>query len=222
MVEEISPDTPVLVIGLGRFGAATAGKLDMLGREVLAVDSNADLVQKWSERLTHAVQADARNMDALVQLGAQDFQVAVVAVGEDLESSVLITANLADLGVPEIWAKAASSSHGKILSRIGANRVVYSEADAGHRVAHLITGHMIDYIEFDEDYALIKVHPPKAIVNQSLSDSKIRTRFNVTVVGVRPVGDTFQPATPETVIRDHDTLVVAGAPDDLDAFANRG
>ena len=99
MVEQLRSDAPVLVIGLGRFGAACAGELDRLGREVLAIDENLDLVQKWSERVTHTVQADARNIEALKQIGAQDFQVAVVAVGSSIEASVLITANLVDLNV---------------------------------------------------------------------------------------------------------------------------
>ncbi|MER3393439.1 MAG: TrkA family potassium uptake protein, partial [Microcella pacifica] len=134
MVERIRHDAPVLVIGLGRFGAATAGQLQRLGREVLAVDEDANLVQKWSERVTHTVQADARSLDALRQIGAEEFSIAVVATGSSIESSVLITANLVDLKVPQIWAKAISQSHGKILARIGANHVIYPEAEAGERV----------------------------------------------------------------------------------------
>jgi trk system potassium uptake protein TrkA len=114
--DRIPHNAPVLVIGLGRFGAATAGQLDRLDREVLAIDASASLVQKWSERVTHAVQADARSIDALRQIGAQDFSVAVVAVGSSIEASVLITANLK---IPQIWAKAISQSHGKILYRRG-------------------------------------------------------------------------------------------------------
>ena len=121
----VSHDAPVLVIGLGRFGAATAGQLERQDREVLVVDTDPGLVQKWSDRVTHAVQADATDIDALRQIGAQDFPIAVVGTGSDLESSVLITANLVDLGIPQIWAKAISRSHGTILSRIGANHVVY-------------------------------------------------------------------------------------------------
>ena len=157
MVERIPHDAPVLVLGLGRFGAATAGQLQRLDREVLAVDEDPNLVQKWADRVTHAVQADARSIDALRQIGAADFKVAVVAVGSYVEASVLITANLVDLGIPQIWAKAVSQSHGKILSRIGANHVIYPEAEAGVRVAHLVSGRMIDFIEFDDDFAIVKM-----------------------------------------------------------------
>ncbi|WP_430592143.1 potassium channel family protein [Humidisolicoccus flavus] len=220
MVDRIPHDAPVLVIGLGRFGAATAGQLARLDREVLAIDSDIDLVQKWSERLTHTVQADARNLDALKQVGAGDFAIAVVAIGSSIEASVLITANLTDLKIPQIWAKAVSQSHGKILKRVGANHIIYPEAEAGERVAHLVSGRMIDYIQFDDDFAIVKMYPPKAIRNVTLADSKIRTRFKLTVVGVKSPGGDFTYATPETIISDHDLIIVSGAQSNIERFAS--
>ena len=220
MVDRIPHDAPVIVIGLGRFGAATAGQLDRLDREVLAVDEDASLVQKWSERVTHAVQADARNIDALRQIGAQDFSIAVVAVGSSIEASVLITANLVDLKVPQIWAKAISQSHGKILSRIGANHVIYPEAEAGERVAHLVSGRMIDFIEFDDDFALVKMYPPKPIRGVALADSHVRTKYGITVVGVKSPGKDFTYATAETVISNHDLIIVSGNSADIEKFAS--
>ena len=220
MVDRIAHDAPVLVIGLGRFGAATAGQLDRLDREVLAVDADAGLVQKWSERVTHAVQADARNIDALRQIGAQEFSIAVVAVGSSIEASVLITANLVDLKIPQIWAKAISQSHGKILSRIGANHVIYPEAEAGERVAHLVSGRMIDFIEFDDDFALVKMYPPKPIRGIPLSDSQVRRKYGITVVGVKAPGKDFTYATPETVISNHDLIIVSGNSTDIEKFAS--
>jgi len=219
LVDRIPHDAPVLVIGLGRFGAATAGQLDRLDREVLAVDEDSGLVQKWSERVTHAVQADARSIDALRQIGAQDFSIAVVAVGSSVESSVLITANLVDLKIPQIWAKAVSQSHGKILSRIGANHVIYPEAEAGERVAHLVSGRMIDFIEFDDDFALVKMYPPKSIRGIPLSESHVRQKFGITVVGVKAPGKDFTYATAETVISNHDLIIVSGNSVDIEKFA---
>jgi len=209
----------VLIIGLGRFGAATAGQLDRLDREVLAVDENAGLVQKWSERVTHAVQADARSIDALRQIGAQDFSVAVVAVGSSVEASVLITANLVDLKIPQIWAKAISQSHGKILARIGANHVIYPEAEAGERVAHLVSGRMIDFIEFDDDFAIVKMYPPKPIRGVSLGESGVRRKYGITVVGVKSPGKEFTYATPDSVISNHDLIIVSGNSVDIEKFA---
>ena len=220
MVDRIAHNAPVLVIGLGRFGAATAGQLDRLDREVLAVDADGTLVQKWSERVTHAVQADARNIDALRQIGAQEFSIAVVAVGSSIEASVLITANLVDLKIPQIWAKAISQSHGKILSRIGANHVIYPEAEAGERVAHLVSGRMIDFIEFDDDFALVKMYPPKPIRGVALGDSHVRTKYGITVVGVKSPGKDFTYATAETVISNHDLIIVSGNSADIEKFAS--
>ena len=222
MVERIRHDAPVLVIGLGRFGAATAGQLQRLGREVLAVDENPDLVQKWSERVTHTVQADARSVDALRQIGASDFSIAVVATGSSIESSVLITANLVDLKIPQIWAKAISQSHGKILARIGANHVIYPEAEAGERVAHLVSGRMIDFIEFDDDFVLVKMYPPKPIRGLSLTDSKVRSKYNITVVGVKSPGKPFTYATEQTVVSNHDLIIVSGNQADIERFAGLG
>ena len=220
MVERIRHDAPVLVIGLGRFGAATAGQLQRLGREVLAVDEDPALVQKWAERVTHAVQADARSLDALRQIGADEFSIAVVATGSSIESSVLITANLVDLKVPQIWAKAISQSHGKILARIGANHVIYPEAEAGERVAHLVSGRMIDFIEFDDDFVLVKMYPPKPIRGLSLTDSQVRTKYNITVVGVKSPGKPFTYATEQTVVSNHDLIIVSGTESDIDRFAS--
>lgn len=219
MVDRIPHDAPVLVIGLGRFGAATAGQLQRLDREVLAIDADAGLVQKWSERVTHAVQADARSIDALRQVGAQDFSVAVVAVGSSVEASVLITANLVDLKIPQIWAKSISQSHGKILSRIGANHVIYPEAEAGERVAHLVSGRMIDFVEFDEGFAIVKMYPPKPIRGMSLAESGVRLKYGITVVGVKSPGSDFTYATSETVISDHDLVIVSGSSADIERFA---
>lgn len=220
MVERIRHDAPVLVIGLGRFGAATAGQLQRLGREVLAVDDDPNLVQKWAERVTHAVQADARSLDALRQIGADEFSIAVVATGSSIESSVLITANLVDLKIPQIWSKAISQSHGKILARIGANHVIYPEAEAGERVAHLLSGRMIDFIEFDDDFVLVKMYPPKPIRGLSLTESEVRSKYRITVVGVKSPGKPFTYATEQTVVSNHDLIIVSGTEADIDRFAS--
>jgi trk system potassium uptake protein TrkA len=219
LVDRIPHDAPVLVIGLGRFGAATAGELARLDREVLVVDNSLELVQKWADRVTHAVQADARDMEALQQIGARDFAIAVVAVGSSIEASVLITANLVDLEVPQIWAKAISTSHGTILTRIGATHVISPEAEAGERVAHLVSGRMLDYIEFDDDFAIVKMHPPRFVRGLPLGQSRILTKYGVTVIGVKTPGGAFQEASPETVVGTDDLLIVSGTESDLERFS---
>ncbi len=219
MVEKIAHDAPVLVLGLGRFGAATAGELDKLGRDVLAVDADPALVQKWSDRVRHTAVLDARDMNALQQIGAADFSVAVVAVGSSIEASVLITTNLVDLKIPQIWAKAISEAHGKILTRIGAHRVIYPEREAGERVAHLVSGRMIDFIRFDDDFALVKMYPPKPIRGKTLTESGVRTKYNITVVGVKSPGKPFTYATEKTVVTNHDLIIVSGSNEDIERFA---
>jgi len=222
LVERIPHDAPVLVIGLGRFGAATAGQLQRLDREVLGVDADAALVQKWSDRITHTLQADATSLEALRQIGAAEFSIAVVAIGSSVEASVLTVTNLVDLGVPQIWAKAVSQAHGKILSRIGANHVIYPAAEAGTRVAHLVSGRMMDFIEFDDDFAIGKMYPPKPIRGKTLAESNVRTKYGITVVGVKSPGKEFTYATAETPISDHDVIIASGKTRALDKFAAIG
>lgn len=210
----------VLVVGLGRFGSALAATLDRLGQDVLAVERNAQLAQQWAGRIP-LVEADATNPEALEQLGARDFPVAVVGVGSSLEASVLITGNLVDMGTPQIWAKAVSAEHGRILQRIGAHHVVFPEADAGNRVAHLVSGKLMDYIEVEDGFTIVKMRPPKEMQGFTVEQSKVRTRYGVTVIGVKPPGQEFIYATPQTRISANDLLVVSGHSELLERFAAR-
>ena len=214
-------DEGVLVIGLGRFGAAIALTLEKLGTQVLAIDTDPDLVQKYSGQLTHVVRADATQPEVLDQIGAGDFSLAVVGVGTTIEASVLITANLVDQGKPVIWAKAISAAHGKILQRIGAHHVVYPEADAGKRVAHLVNGRLMDFIEFDDDFAIVKMRPPHEVQGMTLAESDIRQRHGVTVVGVKSPGKDFTYAVPETMVAAHDLLIVSGRTELIEKFSQR-
>ncbi|GGM33302.1 potassium channel family protein [Promicromonospora citrea] len=213
-------DAGVLVIGLGRFGSAIAATLDRLGQDVLAVEQDPNLVAQWSGRLP-LVEADASNPEALEQLGGRDFGVAVVGVGSSLEASVLITGNLVDMGTPQIWAKAISAEHGRILTRIGAHHVVFPEADAGKRVAHLVSGKLLDYIEVEDGFTIVKMRPPKEAQGFTLGQSNIRKRYGVTVIGVKSPGADFVYATPETRISANDLLICSGHAELLERFAAR-
>jgi len=214
-------DDNVVVIGLGRFGGQVAQSLQNLGHEVLGIDSDPRIVQDWSDRLTHVVEGDATDTDALRQLGVAEFGRAVVGIGTNLETSVLTVLTLAEVGVDEIWAKATSVKHGKILSRVGARHVIYPEAEMGERVAHLITGRMLDYIEFDDGFAIAKVRAPAEAVGRSLADIGLRSRWGVTVVGVKLPGEDFTYARPETVVPKGCLLIVAGHTKKVETFAAR-
>jgi trk system potassium uptake protein TrkA len=213
---------PVLVVGLGRFGGAVANELVHLGFEVLGVDGDGGRVQELSDTLTHVVQADTTNTDALRQLGAADFEHAVVGIGTDIEASILTTAGLADLGVRNIWAKAVTAAHGRILERIGAHHVVFPEHDMGQRVAHLVGGGIIDWFQLDPHFAMVETVAPSEMVGRSLAEVGVRARYGVTVVCIKPAGEGFTYATADTVLAEGDVLVVAGPTEAAEAFAHRG
>lgn len=214
-------DESILVVGLGRFGSSIAVALERLGHNVLAMDRDEQRAQKWSGRLTHVVEADASNPDALEQVGAADFSIAVVGVGTSLEASVLITANLSDMGVPQIWAKALSDEHKRILERIGAHHVVLPEADAGERVAHLVSGKLLDYISFEDDFTIVKMRPPKELRGFTVGEAQVRKKYGVEIIGVKTPGQEFQYAGPDTRISQHSVIIVSGHTDLLDQFAAR-
>jgi trk system potassium uptake protein TrkA len=211
----------VAVLGLGRFGASLALELIRRGSEVLAVDSDPHLVQEYADQVTHAAVADATDLEVLRQLDVPDYPRAVVGIGTNLEASILTTAVLVDLGIPQIWAKATSRRHGRILERIGAHHVVLPEHEMGERVAHLVTGRMIDYIEFEDDFAMVKTVAPREIVGRPLSETRIRAKHGITVVGVKRPGHPFTYAAQDTVVHADDLVIVAGRTDAVEAFANR-
>ncbi|WP_159587152.1 potassium channel family protein [Chelativorans xinjiangense] len=212
-------DNGVVVIGLGRFGSAVAQSLVHLGHDVLAIDEDTELVQTWADRLTHVVEADSSNADALRRLGVEDYSRAVVGIGSDIEASVLTVLALSELGVPDIWAKAVNPRHGRILERTGAHHVVYPEAAMGERVAHLVTGKMIDFIEFDDGFAIAKTRAPREAVGKTLEESGVRSKYGVTVVGVKRPRTEFTYATPETMIERGDLLIVSGPTKLVEKFA---
>ncbi|MBA8824622.1 trk system potassium uptake protein TrkA [Saccharopolyspora lacisalsi] len=214
------PASRAVVIGLGRFGSSLALELVERGSEVLALDNRPLLVQQFSDAVTHAAVADSTDPEVLRQLDVPEFQRAVVAIGDDLEASILTTSVLSDFEIPHIWAKAVSRQHGRILERVGAHRVVLPEHDMGERVAHLVTGRMLDYIEFEDDYALVKTRAPGAAVGHSLGETKVRSKYGVTVVGIKRPNEGFTYATQDTVLERGDILIVSGRSHDVERFAD--
>jgi len=209
----------VAVIGLGRFGTATARSLLRMGHEVLAIDQDAETVQRLSEELPHVVQCDSTNAAALRRLGIPEIPHVVVGIGSDIEASLLTVLALSELKVPRIWAKAVSENHGHILKRIGADEVVYPEAAMGERVAHLVTGKMIDFIEFDDGFAIVKTRTPGYMAGKSLAETDVRRQHGITIVGVKRPGEDFTYATPQTVVYRSDLLIVSGPTDKVERFA---
>ncbi|GHE39996.1 potassium channel family protein [Streptomyces capitiformicae] len=212
-------DQRVAVIGLGRFGNSLANELMHRGWDVLGLDTDARLVQKYSDGLTHTAVADCTDPEVLRQLGVHEFTSAVVAIGSDVEASILVSSNLLEAEVPNIWAKAVSRQHGQILERLGVHHVVLPEHEMGERVAHLVTGRMLDFIEFDDDYALVKTVAPDIITSVPLGRSQVRSRYGITVVGIKRPGEDFTYATAETVVQKGDVIVVTGKTHAVETFA---
>ncbi len=210
----------VVVIGLGRFGSSLASTLIDMGHEVLGLDADADRVQQHAGLLTHVAQADTTSEQTLRQLGVGDAVTAVVAIGADVEASVLTTGALVDLGVPNIWAKALTKPHGRILERVGAHHVVFPEADMGARVARLVTGALIEYFALDDDFVLVETRVPKNLAGMKLGDTDLRATYKVTVVCIKPEGQAFTYAESATLLGEHDLIVVAGHRGDIERFAD--
>lgn len=216
---------PVMVIGLGRFGRAIATELERLGHEVLAVDRDRDTVQQVDDDkiVTHVVEADTTDAKVLRQIGATDIGRAVVAIGDDLEASILTVAALEELGVTDIWCKANTDAHGKILKRVGRitdeARIVQPEKEQAERVAHLVTGQLLDYFYFGEEFVIVETTPPTDIVGEPLLSSGVRERYRVNVLAAKRLGGEYRAATPSMVLASTDRVLVAGTVTDTEAFA---
>jgi trk system potassium uptake protein len=200
----------VVVIGLGRFGSALALELMAGGSEVLGIDGDPDVVQSLNGQLTHVVRADSTKDEALRQLAVPDFGYAVVGIGSNVEASILTASLLLSFGIEHVWAKALSEPHGRILSQLGVEHVVFPEADMGRRVAHLVRGTVLDYIQFEDDFAMVKTCPPAEIVGKRLGETGIRAKHDVTVVAVHRRGQGFTYATADTIVEPDDMIIVAG------------
>lgn len=208
----------VAVIGLGRFGSALATELARSGTEVLGIDTDEDIVQAHNGVLTHVVRADSTREAVLEQLGLADFDRVVIGIGTDIQASILTTSLLKRMGGPTIWAKAISAQHGLILEQLAVDHVIYPEADMGRRVAHLVRGSMLDYVEFDRDLVVAKTIVPDSIAGKRLDDADVRNRFGITIVKIKTATGQWEPASADTVPQTGDTIIVIGPSDRTERF----
>lgn len=204
------------VIGLGRFGGSVARALCEMGYEVLVVDKNEQRIQDFSNIATHAVVADTTDEEALNALGIRNFDIVVVAIGEDIQSSILTTLILKELDVQTVVVKARNALHGKVLYKIGADKVVYPERDMGIRVVHsLISPNILDIIELADDYSIVEIHAGEFFSGKTLKDLDIRAKFGCNVMAIKS-GDRINIAPlASDRINEGDILVVIGHNDDL-------
>lgn len=213
---KISEET-VLVVGLGLFGSAVARALTEMHVPIIAITDDHLQAVHYADDFTHVIEMDSSDREALEQIGIKQIRKAVVALSK-VELSIMTVLALSEAGVREIWARAATKAHGAILERIGAHHVVYSEASTGRRVAHAVSGYMIDYFEFEDGFAMARTRAPRITWDKPLRESVVRTVNNVTVVGVKRSNQDFIYAVPETVIHRGDELIVSGQTTNVDAF----
>jgi trk system potassium uptake protein len=207
----------VIVIGLGRFGSAAARELMALGHEVLAIDDSEEKVNDLAPDVTHAVQLDASDEDALRDVGAGEFEHAIVAISSNTEASIFATMALKNLGVGNVIAKAATTLHGRILERVGASRVVYPEREVGARLAHEFNiPHVLDYIDVAPRFGIVKVQPPSSFVGKTLREVDIPTTLSLTPIALRRGSNvTVNPHRDERIQAD-DELILIGLDEKLE------
>ena len=200
-----------LVIGLGLFGRAVARQLCALGAEVLVIDRSNELVQQLANDVTHAVVADAQDKEVLRALGAGDFDCAILAIGDDLAASVLITMNLKELNVPYIVCKAHDETHAKVLEKLGADRVVIPEEEYAQRLGRSLYSHnVLDYIELSEEYGILEVPAPRTWIGKTLKELNVRAKLGVNIIAGESGSKTNVAPGADYLIQDRDIMVVLG------------
>jgi trk system potassium uptake protein TrkA len=207
----------VAVIGLGRFGSSVARTLAGSGCEVLAVDVDEARVKAIADEVTDAVRANALDEEALRALGLRNFEVVVVAIGHEVQASILTTVLLKEMGIPKIVAKAQDELHGRVLQKVGADIVVFPERDMGVRLAHtLISRNVIDEIQISTDYSILEMAAPHGFLGRSLKDLELRQRFGLSVLAIRRKDRIIVSPNADQVVDEGDILVALGQPDKLE------
>lgn len=209
---------PVMVIGLGRFGISLATELTANGVQVLGVDSDPKVVREHAPFLTDAVVADASDAAALEQLGLEDIKHVVLGVGTHLESSILTASNLIEAGVPDVWAKANSEAHGRILKQLGVHHVVHPERDTGRRVAHLLGGRFREFAEIAPGYSVTSMSVPASLTGFPIAISDVWREKGVQIIGLRGSNGDFSPIAPGTILTPSDIIIAGGSPAALESL----
>jgi trk system potassium uptake protein TrkA len=210
------------IIGLGRFGTSVALTLSRMGYDVLAVDTCEEKINNIIEHVTHAVQVDAMDEQALKALGIRNFDVVIVAIGQDVQSNVLVTVMLKEMGVKTVVSKAQSELHGKVLEKVGADKIVFPERDMGVRVAHaLVSKNILDHINLSPHHSIIELIAPTEFVGKTLAESALRMKHGVTVLAIRRGDDIIISPGAKQVIKENDILVVVGRNERLQSLEER-
>lgn len=206
-----------VVIGLGRFGSSIAKTLYNLGYDVLGIDNNEEIIQALADSITHAVQADATDENTLKALGVRNFDVGIVSIGQDIQASILVTLILKELGIKFVVAKAQSELHGKVLYKIGADRVVFPERDMGVRVAHnLVSSNILDYIELSPEFSIVEIAAIPEWFDKSLRELDMRVKHGLNVMAIKRNEEVIVSPKADDIILEGDILVVVGQNKDIE------
>lgn len=212
------------IIGLGRFGGSICRSLVESGQEVLVIDYNEDRVNEYMNIATHAVVGNAQDEMTLRSLGIRNFDCVIVAIGEDIQASILVTLMVKEMGVPTVLAKAQNEYHARVLEKIGADRVVHPERDMGLRIAHnLVSRNILDYIELSDEFSLVEIQVTnKKFFDKSLMEMNFRQRFGLTVVAIRRTdGKVVVSPSAKEVVREGDHLLVIGSTEEVDILDDK-
>lgn len=211
-----------VIIGCGRFGQSVARTLYGLGNEVLAIDKSAETVQVISEEVTHAVQADVMDEAVLKELGLRNFDVAVVSIGSNLEASIFATLMAKEVGVKKVVTKAQSELHGKLLSKIGADKIIFPERDMGVRVGHnLVSTNILDFIELSPDYGILEITALTEWENKTLNQLKLSSKYGLNVMVIKKGTKVIVPPSADDLVEKDDILVVIGSTKDINRIEKR-
>ncbi|GAE36799.1 potassium channel family protein [Halalkalibacter akibai] len=211
------------VIGLGRFGGSICKELYNMGHQVLAIDKNDSKVNEYTQFATHAVIADSTDEKALQSLGVRNFEYVIVAIGDDIQTSILTTLLLKEMNVPNVWVKAQNSYHHKVLDKIGADRIIHPEQDMGIRIAqHLTSEKIVDYIELSDEYSIVELLATAKIHNKSLIDLDVRAKYGCTILAIKRGENVNVSPLPSERILEKDLLIVIGHKNDLKRFEDDG
>lgn len=208
------------VIGVGRFGSSVARKLVEAGQDVLVIDSSEERIQDVEHEFTHAVVADATDEKALTSVDILSFDSVIVAISSDMQSSILTTMLLSNLGVEKIIAKAIDERHGQVLEKIGVDWIIYPEKDMGERVANqILSPNVLNYIEISKRHSIEEVKLPKSMVGKSLKELDLRTNYNINVIALERGGDVIVSMNPDEALQKDDLLIIIGKRKDLAGFS---
>ena len=207
------------IIGLGRFGVSVSTELYKLGHDELAIDNNEEKLDDITNHSTYSAVADGTDEKELRNLGITNFDHVIVAIGDDLQASILCTLLLKEMDIPSVWVKAQNFHHHKVLDKIGADKIIHPEHDMGNRIAqHLVSDRVIDYIELSAEYSIIEITAPASMHKKTLAQLDIRAKYGVTVLGIRRGKDVNISPTAQDRLYKEDVLIAIGHNNDLRRF----